>query len=654
MKSATLRTFVSHASPIRLRTLFAGFFTAAALLTFVAQPTFADVVGEGDVTPSGPDDLPINGGTVDSGGGTGTDSTIIVGGSGVPNIDDTTVGILSIDVPAFTLPLISDFGYLGFNVDGIGLATVAGRFSEWRMNQSLTVGVDGQGFLEITGGAIVRTDFTEAGANDFDAYFSVDDDNSEEGGGQGFATISGLGSQMQNTDLAVGFHGYGQIDVAARATLLTRELASIGVEVLGADDAVGTGYVSVDGAGTRWLVGETGTTGTNFDGELRVGEAGRGTLVVRNGGLVQVETDTSIGFAPGSVGQVTVTGQNSSLVTLENLVVGNAPGTSIGELYIDNQASVRTDGTTSIGNRGLLDLGGGSIQTTSITNSGTIRGDGRIEAATVVNNGDIRNAASVSNLRERLLFTGAVTNNDNIESVGGEIEFQGLVTNNDEIIGIDAILRFYGDITGGGRLFLDNTLMYTLAPVTSNALLSVSGGDPSTVIGGLNFGGSSLFAIEVGNAPSRLDVSDVVTLSGDIEVELAAGYVPVDGDSFEVIRGVNTGTFDDVLSPDTIAGGFGGSWIASTDGNSVFVTYDADLAPNLNPGDDDGDGDVDGNDFLVWQRQVPAVGQAELDDIKNNFGATSTVAAGAIPEPSAYALAMFAATIGGWAARRRK
>ena len=49
------------------------------------------------------------------------------------------------------------------------------------------------------------------------------------------------------------------------------------------------------------------------------------------------------------------------------------------------------------------------------------------------------------------------------------------------------------------------------------------------------------------------------------------------------------------------------------------------------PGDFDGDGTVDGLDFLVWQRN-PAVGN--LADWETNYGTSLVVVAGAVPEPS--------------------
>ena len=54
-------------------------------------------------------------------------------------------------------------------------------------------------------------------------------------------------------------------------------------------------------------------------------------------------------------------------------------------------------------------------------------------------------------------------------------------------------------------------------------------------------------------------------------------------------------------------------------------------------GDFDGDGDVDGEDFLEWQRD-PSVGS--LADWQTNYGAAPLSAnAAAVPEPSALVLA---------------
>jgi hypothetical protein len=69
------------------------------------------------------------------------------------------------------------------------------------------------------------------------------------------------------------------------------------------------------------------------------------------------------------------------------------------------------------------------------------------------------------------------------------------------------------------------------------------------------------------------------------------------------------------------------------------LVVDAVVATPGQDGDFDGDGDVDGNDFLKWQRGESAGGMTttELDLWKGNFGnATSAVAA--VPEPATDAL----------------
>jgi GH35 family endo-1,4-beta-xylanase len=67
------------------------------------------------------------------------------------------------------------------------------------------------------------------------------------------------------------------------------------------------------------------------------------------------------------------------------------------------------------------------------------------------------------------------------------------------------------------------------------------------------------------------------------------------------------------------------------------------------PGDFDGDGDVDGRDFLVWQRN-PAVG--DLADWQSNYGLEGLAAMDAVPEPSC-ALMAFAFGFATWTVRRR-
>lgn len=82
---------------------------------------------------------------------------------------------------------------------------------------------------------------------------------------------------------------------------------------------------------------------------------------------------------------------------------------------------------------------------------------------------------------------------------------------------------------------------------------------------------------------------------------------------------------------------------------SEVISYTLATFPGL-PGDFDGDIDVDGNDFLIWQINYPdgsggdadRDGDSDQDDLliwKNNFG-TGSVSGGAIPEPECAVLVM--------------
>ncbi|RIK76672.1 MAG: hypothetical protein DCC67_13590 [Planctomycetota bacterium] len=96
---------------------------------------------------------------------------------------------------------------------------------------------------------------------------------------------------------------------------------------------------------------------------------------------------------------------------------------------------------------------------------------------------------------------------------------------------------------------------------------------------------------------------------------------------------------------------------AATDATRFFVSRGTNQAgqiiddvsvvaqPPAGPGDFDADGDVDGNDFLVWQRNT-SVGS--LDAWKANFGGASIAP---VPEPTAAGLAWTAMALG-IAARR--
>lgn len=77
------------------------------------------------------------------------------------------------------------------------------------------------------------------------------------------------------------------------------------------------------------------------------------------------------------------------------------------------------------------------------------------------------------------------------------------------------------------------------------------------------------------------------------------------------------------------------------DASDLYVTGVIRVIAGI-PGDFDADGDVDGRDFLIWQRggSPKALSEGDLADWQANYGlSTQPAASTAVPEPSALALA---------------
>jgi len=189
----------------------------------------------------------------------------------------------------------SGIGYIGFDADAVGTATVTGTGSQWTNSSELHVGSSGAGTLTIDNGGRVANTIGSIGTN---------------AGSSGTVAVSGTGSLWTNTSvLRVGVSGDGTLNIAGggRVTSPSGQIGGL---------AGSTGTASVTDAGSQW------TTGS-----LAVGVAGNGTLGVENGGRVQ-STGGNIGIIVGSVGAATVTGTGSQWNLSQPLTVGsNGTGT---------------------------------------------------------------------------------------------------------------------------------------------------------------------------------------------------------------------------------------------------------------------------------------------------------------------------------------
>ncbi|MBN1852097.1 MAG: PEP-CTERM sorting domain-containing protein, partial [Pirellulales bacterium] len=213
-------------------------------------------------------------------------------------------------------------------------------------------------------------------------------------------------------------------------------------------------------------------------------------------------------------------------------------------------------------------------------------------------------------------------------------------------------LTFAGDVTGG------------FDPVGDAGGISLPGGEYTAFDSDEAFTGEDLleFTIELDQATSmsmrKLEFS--IDLEGDGSVNnyalrsSADGFVDdiVDADLYSIARpGSTTKTIgltgvaglQDLQDDVTFRLAFYGGW-ASTDSGALLTslqvtgTVEGDAGT---PGDFDEDGDVDGADFLIWQRgDSPDGGSAEeYADWQANFGTVDGAAqAMAVPEPTALML----------------
>jgi hypothetical protein len=221
-----------------------------------------------------------------------------------------------------------------------------------------------------------------------------------------------------------------------------------------------------------------------------------------------------------------------------------------------------------------------------------------------------------------------------ISSGGGPVTFYDDVVNNGEIrTNVNSFSVYFGSYSGNGDTGTGTVIMEgDLKPGSSPGTMAF-GGD-------LSFGPQASLEIEIGGliAGSEYDqvtVADDISLGGMLDVSLINPFSLSPGQSFEIIdvSGVLSGTFLG-LAEGGLVGNFGGTNLLITyaggDGNDVTL-----LAAL--PGDFDIDGDVDGFDFLGWQRgESPnPLSQSDLADWEANYGTVAPLAAVStqVPEP---------------------
>ncbi|MCO6046516.1 PEP-CTERM sorting domain-containing protein [Aeoliella sp. ICT_H6.2] len=215
------------------------------------------------------------------------------------------------------------------------------------LSSQITVGAEHRGRLTVDQGAVFKVDNLTLGRDD---------------ASRGFASVTGPDTKLMPANVAfanihVGDDGFGQLDINDGATVVADLL-------VGSAPSFGTvgnnlGVVNVAGMGTT-LTGGTHEIGRTNEGELNIAD-----------GAVLNTTTLRAGRFADSVGTVRIAGEGSQANVSFALALGGGFGFGVGEMYLSDGAAVVVDdedapATTSVGNRGYLEVAGGSTFTTGL------------------------------------------------------------------------------------------------------------------------------------------------------------------------------------------------------------------------------------------------------------------------------------------------
>jgi len=385
---------------------------------------------------------------------------------------------------------ITTQGTLGNNTTGNGTVTVDGTDSLWSNSGDLFVGRFGQGELNIqNGGKVVTGGFGVVGNP-----------------GTGTVTVKGTSSEWSlDKDLSIGSDGTGTLNIQNGSKVSNRN------GLLG-NGFNGNGIVTVDGANSLW----------SNSGDLIVGLFSQGELIIQNGGKV-ISNRGSLGYVGSqSNGTVTVKGANSEWKITSNLQVGDE---GKGTLNIENGGAVTVGGDFTIGGHfnSTVNLNGGSLSaaTTYLApngqfnwTAGTLNLSGSLafgDGSGGILSGDtlLLNANQTLNIGGNANFTAnSLLSVGGGLGVGGNLDSAGLLN-----IAAGRTATVGGVLTNSGNLVNRGTLQAGSVVNTGGIQLAGVGNIKATT---LNLNGGSI-------SGSPLLMDNIGTLTGHGTVAAAAG-----------------------------------------------------------------------------------------------------------------------------------
>jgi hypothetical protein len=587
---------------------------------------------------------------VDVGTATGQTGTLNVTGGELTIFDTDTVA--APNLPSIRIGQAA--GSTGaFNLSG-GLVTIAGNVGSGFADGDLIVGDVGNATMTQTGGSLSATDEIIIGLADVSTAV---------------VNVSGGDFKADGRSILVGFDGNGTLNVSGTGNVRAN------FDML-------VGFIE-GGVGTVNLSGGTIEAGFLFTNSF-TGPAGSTAVMTQTGGTFTARIAYVLGQ---SAGTTTMTHSGGAI----NCTVGN------GDMVVsdgnNNSTTYNISGTATVdlshafivgafgGSNGTVNQTGGTI-----TANGSATPDGRDGIIVGRDGNGVWNMSGGTNNVKSVFLGDFDTSNGTMKISGGTLNVSGNLSVGAALASNAAPDRVEPDGANGAQgqaLDANGTLIVSGAAATidvaGNFLANptdkssfrrdpfIAGADNSATLG---------FEIFNATGTSLIDVVGVADLDGAvIDLDLMGGFTPTAGATFDLLtasafgstgsgttQNVGTGEAFTLASEDS--GVFSLALVPGGRGEILRATF---LGTSTNDADFDNDGDVDGADFLTWQRGLGlsgaaatnAAGNANGDTVingadltvwKSEFGPPAVAAAGAVPEPSAAALLLIAAA--GFAARR--
>ncbi len=424
------------------------------------------------------------------------------------------------------------------STDVMGALNISGAGSHWSSLLNNTI-VDIGGALHISNAAR------------FDSNIGISTNST--------ALIEGVGTVANGTVSLGGGTGVSTLTVQNGAALTGSGL----IGSLRGHITRGDGVVNIDGVGTSWNavtidVGLQTQGFLNISGGAQVASQGQTTVAFENGGFVTVDGAgsrlDSNGLAVGAGDNASLTVSNAAVVSTTQLNVGSAAARNKRQVTVDVggagsslNASLNMDVTSSslsgAANNTTVTIHDGASMTVGnalkvtqgvITfangGSGTI-GTGAVETAAntlrIYSDGDLQlNTKPINTAADTVLNAGVI-------ELAGDLSGAGT---------INANVNNTGGHVGPGNSFVNET---RLGVFTGTLLVN---GDYTQ-----DAAAELVIGLEDAALHDLLDISGTATLDGLLSVSLDNSFMPVLGDSF------------DILAADTIVG--------------QFSTLDTSLAP---------------------------------------------------------------------------